>query len=41
MAIWDEIKESFKQGSIITRIIYMNVAVFIFCVLPMWFLSYL
>jgi membrane associated rhomboid family serine protease len=30
MAIWDEIKESFKQGSIITRIIYINIAVFIF-----------
>jgi membrane associated rhomboid family serine protease len=30
MAIWDEIKESFKKGSIITRILYVNIAVFIF-----------
>jgi membrane associated rhomboid family serine protease len=30
MSIWDEIKESFKQGSIITRILYVNIGVFIF-----------
>lgn len=30
MGIWDELKESFKKGSITTRIIYVNIAVFIF-----------
>lgn len=30
MSIWDEIKESFKKGSIVTRILYVNIAVFIF-----------
>ncbi|MFB6342513.1 rhomboid family intramembrane serine protease [Saccharicrinis sp. FJH62] len=30
MSIWDEIKESFKKGSIVTRILYVNIGVFIF-----------
>ncbi|MFB6319237.1 rhomboid family intramembrane serine protease [Saccharicrinis sp. FJH54] len=30
MNIWDEIKESFKKGSIVTRILYVNIGVFIF-----------
>ena len=29
MAIIDEIKESFKKGSTLTRLIYINLAVFI------------
>lgn len=30
MDIWSEIKQTFKQGSIITRLIYINLAVFLF-----------
>ncbi|WP_159522295.1 rhomboid family intramembrane serine protease [Sunxiuqinia indica] len=30
MSIVDEIKESFKKGSILTRLIYVNIAVFLF-----------
>lgn len=30
MDIWGEIKQTFKQGSIITRLIYVNLAVFLF-----------
>ncbi|MBN2610296.1 MAG: rhomboid family intramembrane serine protease [Bacteroidales bacterium] len=29
MSIWDEIKESFKRGSILTKLIYINLGVFI------------
>lgn len=29
MNIWDEIKQTFKQGSVITRLIYVNLAVFL------------
>jgi membrane associated rhomboid family serine protease len=30
MNIWDEIKESFKKGSALTRLIYINLGVFLF-----------
>ena len=30
MGIADEIKESFKKGSVLTRLIYVNLAVFLF-----------
>jgi membrane associated rhomboid family serine protease len=30
MNIWDEIKSTFKNGSVITRLIYVNLAVFLF-----------
>lgn len=29
MEIWDEIKASFREGSVITRLIYLNLAVFV------------
>ena len=29
MNIWDEIKESFREGSIVTRLIYINLALFL------------
>lgn len=29
MGIWDEIKQTFKQGSVITRLIYVNLAIFL------------
>ena len=29
MGIWDEIKESFRKGNVITRLIYINIAVFV------------
>lgn len=29
MAIWDEIKASFRRGSVVTRLIYVNLAVFL------------
>lgn len=29
MNVWDEIKESFKKGSVLTRLIYVNLAVFL------------
>jgi membrane associated rhomboid family serine protease len=30
MTIWDEIKESFKEGSALTRLIYINLGIFLF-----------
>jgi len=38
MTIWDEIKESFKEGSALTRLIYINLAVFlVFRILNVFF----
>ena len=34
MAIIDEIKDSFKQGSVLTKLIYINIAVFI--IVKLW-----
>ena len=30
MSIWDEIRESFRRGTVVTRLIYLNAAVFLF-----------
>jgi len=38
MSIWDEIKESFKEGSALTRLIYINLGVFlVFRILNVFF----
>ena len=38
MGIWDEIKESFKEGSALTRLIYINLGVFlVFRILNLFF----
>jgi len=34
MAIWEEIKTSFKEGSYLTRLIYINIAVFV--IVQLW-----
>jgi len=39
MNIWDEIKQTFKQGSIITQLIYVNLAVFLLIRIVYVFLS--
>lgn len=41
MDIWGEIKQTFKQGSVITRLIYINIAVFLLVRIAMVFLDLL